>query len=468
VPFDDSAALSDSVNELLDDEVYRKAMRRKAYTYSCSMVWNEVGKAYIKLAKEIMEERRRQPRPVFYFRSRKLETDSLPEINLSHVRRLTDPTGILQHATYGVPDRHHGYCTDDNSRALVAALLYYHLRQDESVLALADTYLSFLSYAFVREGGQFHNQVGYDRRWMDEGGGEDVHGRALWSLGLATALAPNDALVSFAARLFQAALETGESLTAPRAWAFGLVGIHAYLQRFQGDAFARRVLSMLAKRLHKRFGENASPDWPWCEDVVTYANAKLPHALILGGAMLSEQSMLQLGLQSLDWLVRMQLNQDGTVSIIGNKGWMCRSGERARFDQQPIEVMSLVEACAAAYRCTQDESWINRARQCFGWFLGANDTRSVLYDYQTGGCRDGPGADGPNLNESAESTLAWLISLIALCHMEEGRDLAQGGQNLRLPAEQKETVPASEPAAWGGVQERSHNMCEEKYARPAR
>jgi len=429
-PFGDSDELAHTVNHLLHDDAGRNAMRKKAYLACRPMVWTEVARSYLRLAGDVLRERADRPRPVFYFRAQAEPSASLPEPNLAHIRRMTDPTGIYQHAIYAVPDWRHGYCTDDNSRALVAALMHYDLHGDDSVMPLADSYLAFLHYAFNPEAKRFRNFMSFDRRWLDEAGSEDVHGRALWALGLVTTLAPNDALLSFSTRLFNGALDTTTSFDSPRAWAFSLVGIHAYLRRFQGDTSARRIREILAGRLYAQFQQNATAEWPWCEDVVTYANAKLPHALILSGQALSRDQMLQQGLRSLEWLLSLQISPEGTVSLIGNQGWLTRSGERARFDQQPIEVMSLVEACAEAYHVTGQDCWVNRARQCLDWFLGSNDTKSVLYDYHTGGCRDGLHADGPNLNEGAESTLAWLIALMTVRSLEREADLSMARDSL--------------------------------------
>ena len=260
--------------------------------------------------------------------------------------------------------------------------------------------------------------MSFDRKWLEEVGSEDTHGRALWALGLATALAPNEAMLTFANRLFNAALAQAEALSSPRAWAFGLVGIHAYLRKFSGDSHARRVRTSLANRLHQHFAASGSPDWPWCEEVVTYDNAKLAHALILAGQWTPNQDMLDQGMQTLQWLVDLQTNPDGTASFIGNNGWMQRGGHRARFDQQPIEAMAMIEACAEAYQHTQEDVWLEHAHRFLGWFTGNNDTHCDLYDSQTGGCRDGLHADGPNLNQGAESTLAWLISLLTVMKVD--------------------------------------------------
>ena len=417
-PFDDSDALAETVNDLLDNPGVRVAMRKNAYMACRCMIWKEVAHRYIELGNTILRERHSGPRPIICFQPVRSEIGRIPEINMAHLQNLTDDTGILQHAIYAVPDRTHGYSTDDNARALIAVARHYDLTQDTTCLPLANRYMSFLHHAYDPKTRRFRNFLSYDRRWLDAVGSEDVHGRSLWALGQTVANAPNDAILSFASRLFCEALAGVETMHSPRAWAFTLVGIHSYLQRFSGDALARRARLVLAERLYGLFERNATDDWPWCEDTVTYDNAKLPHALILSGQWIPHHEMLHQGFKSLEWLVSTQLSPDGTVGIIGNQGWMDRSGRRARFDQQPIDVMSLVEACAEAYYCTREPVWMERARLITGWFLGSNDTQSMIYDYSTGGCRDGLHSNGPNLNEGAESTLAWLISLCIVYRLE--------------------------------------------------
>jgi glycosyltransferase involved in cell wall biosynthesis len=423
-PFNDSEALAQTVNELLDDDEQRDAIRKQAYMHGRSMVWEQVARDYIETAKEVIVDRDRQPRPVLVGAVKDRPDAAMPELTLNHLRRLTDDTGIFQHAIYATPNRDHGYCTDDNARALVAALMYCDLRRDETILRMADIYLSFLHHAFNPQTRRFRNFMTFDRRWTEEVGSEDVHGRAVWAIGLTASLAPSDALLSFATRLLHEALEPLERFSSPRAWAFALVGVHAYLERFAGDTYGRRVRDMLAERLYRMFRDNAADDWPWCEDVVTYDNAKLPHALILGGQWIPDQGMLEQGLRSLEWLVRLQLDEQGNVSLIGNHGWLRRDGHQARFDQQPVEAMAMISACAEAYRATQDDIWFQRSRHFLDWFTGSNDTQSVLYDYHTGGCRDGLHPDGPNLNQGAESTLAWLISLMTVMTQLRERDAA--------------------------------------------
>ncbi|MCS7033709.1 MAG: glycosyltransferase, partial [Phycisphaerae bacterium] len=422
-PFGDSEALADRVCQLLENDTERHAIRKRAYLYSRPMIWPEVAKSYLRLASEVLAERRRRPRPLAAFRADALDVTSTPDADLRHMLRLTDDTGILQHAIYATPDRHHGYCSDDNARALIVALQQFELTRDTAVLPPADIYLAFLHHAFNREVRRFRNFLSYDRHWLEDAGSEDCHGRCLWALGTAVQLAPSDAILAMATRLFLESIEPAGQFRSPRAWAFSLIGLHRYLQRFSGDTRARRMRQTLAERLMNLFAANATDRWPWCEDSVTYANAKLPHALILSGRAMEEPQMLQQGVKSLTWLVQQQITETGRVSIIGNQGWLTRDGIRARFDQQPIEAMALVEACAEAYRATGEQVWFDRTRQIFSWFVGNNDTQTSLYDPQTGGCCDGLHAGGPNHNQGAEATVSWLLSVQAVIDMNRSHAL---------------------------------------------
>ena len=429
-PFGDSDALARNVNELLGDPKALETMRHRAYQYGRPMIWKEVARSYLALAATAVKERSRQARKILAARAEATEVAAIPDVNLAHLRRLTDDTGILQHAVYAMPNRHHGYCTDDNCRALVCALRYFDLTREDSVVALADKYLSFTHHAFNPEKQRFRNFLSYDRTWLEEIGSEDVHGRTVWALGSAVMLAPNDAILSLSIRMLHEAIEQLESFTSPRAWAFALIGLHAYLTRFGGDTPARRVRQTLATRLKAQFQANSSTDWPWCDDVLTYDNAKLPHALILTGTDSNDPEMLQQGLHSLEWLVKLQILESGRVSLIGNRGWLSRDGKRARFDQQPVEAMAMTEACAEAFRVTKEEIWFDRARTFLDWFTGNNDTGASLYDHQTGGCRDGLSADGPNLNQGAESTLAWLMALMTMMDLHRSRGMEEEGGQL--------------------------------------
>jgi hypothetical protein len=199
-------------------------------------------------------------------------------------------------------------------------------------------------------------------------------------LGQAVALAPSTSFRSAAVELFDRALPAVGEFTSPRAWAFALDGIHAYLGCYGGDSTARRMRDSLTQRLFDQFQANASDDWIWPEDSLTYANACLPKALLLGGQSMQRDEFTDLGLKSLDWLLHLQTRSKKVLSLVGNQGWLVRGGEKARFDQQPIEAYCLLDACREAHSVTGDERWSAEAWNCFNWFLGKNDLGEPLYD----------------------------------------------------------------------------------------
>ncbi len=441
VPFAEPDALAQEVNWLLDHEVERQAMRKRAYLFTRDFVWRQVARSYLR----VFDEVRIQPSVV---RDKAVTRSgpsaamlhAVPELKLDHLCNLTDNVGILQHARYSIPDREHGYCTDDNARALLFAVQAWRHTQLPELLPMAVTYLSFLWHAYSVETGRFRNFMSYDHRWLEDVGSEDSHGRALWGLGFAVADAPTVGMRAAAVDLFQRTLRAAEHFTSPRAWAFTIVGVHAYLRHYSGDSDARHVREKLSERLFALFRANADDNWVWPEDKLTYANGRLPQALLLAGQWMQRPEMVELGLCSLDWLLRVKSTPDGTVSPIGNNGWYERGGQPAEFDQQPLEIHALLAACLEAYNVTRDQRWVANARRCFDWFLGKNPVKRVLYDYETGGCRDGLQPSGMNENQGAESTLAWLLSLLSIRSMKAG-----DGKPSRLedpPTKEKSGAPS--------------------------
>jgi hypothetical protein len=420
VPFCDSPALAKAITGLFDNEVERHALRKKAYNYCRSMTWPNVARQYLDLLLQLKEERAAKPRS-FVGAKKILQTSQpdLPDLDLRHLQTMSDSIGILQHAKFGIPDRNHGYTTDDNARALIVGLLANEVQDAVEIEPMNSTYLSFLDYAFNYSSGRFRNFMNYQKKWLEETGSEDSHGRAVWSLGMAVALSKNQSSTSFAVHLFNRALQALESFTSPRAWAFALVGIHAYLNYFSGDTEARRVRELLAGRLFEKFRNHATPDWPWPEESLSYDNGKLPHALLLSGRWVPNNEMIETGLRCLDWLFRIQTSPEGRFSPVGSNGWYPRGGVKARFDQQPIEAESMLEAALEAHRITHDERWMNEAYRCLNWFLGRNDLNQSLIDPRTGGCRDGLHPDSVNQNQGAESTIAWMMSLMMM-HKQVG------------------------------------------------
>jgi len=417
VPFKDPDALAEQIIDLLNNDTSRHVIRKKAYTFTREAVWKEVARKYLELFTAVRLERARHPRPRYtYVENIKIITNfELPELKLDHLRTLTDDTGILQHASHTIPARVHGYCTDDNARALMVAAMGRKYQPTDGIYleSFSNRYLSFLQYAFNDGKGRFRNFMTYSRQWADEVGSEDAHGRALWGLGKAVAFFDNPGQLAMSTNLFNQALMAAENFNSPRAIAFSLVGMHAYLHKFSGDSEVRRVREVLACGLFNQFKNNATKNWPWLENTLNYANGKLSHALLLSGQWMQRSDMIDMGLQSLKWLLSIQ-TEEGHFVPIGNNGWYEKGGPKARFDQQPIESNAMIEACVEAFNITRDKTWIDSAVMCFNWFLGNNDLNMLLYDAKTGGCRDGLMADGINQNEGAESTLAWLLSLMTL------------------------------------------------------
>jgi len=427
VGFRDGDAIAEQINDLLDNEPKRHAMRKRAYNYCRAMVWKNVARQYLDLyalAGKAWTERQRT-RGVKPRSRRVTKPEELPETDLSHLRVLTDGTGVLQHCTYATPNRHHGYCTDDNARAMIVAAKHWQQTKDDSALSLVHVYLSFLAHAMDDKARRFRNFMRYERTWGELIGSEDSHARALWGLGMGVAFCPHEPMIALASRLFHQGLPAVESFSSPRAWAFTIVGIQAYLRRFGGDTEVRRYRALLSERLLGHFTHHMTDEWPWCEDVVTYANAKLPHALLMSGKWMNRADMIEVGKKALAWLIRIQTSETGTLSIIGTDGWFSRDSHRARFDQQPIEAHGIIDACIEAYHVTREKHWIDHARIAFNWFLGDNDLRKPLYDFTTGGCRDGLHADRVNENQGAESTLAWLMSLLLMQDLQMEQTLSE-------------------------------------------
>ncbi len=417
VPFKDPAAIIKQVICLLDNEVERHTMRKRGYLYGREMVWSNVARLYKESFERAIQGRSLTPRAALYAHTLDQNLDELVAlIKLDHLQRLTDGTGLLQHATFTVPNYDEGYATDDNARALVFTILLEELEGEMSaeVDSLASRYLAFLWHAFNPETSRFRNFLSYSRRWLEEVGSEDSHSRALWALGATLGRSHNEGMRNATGQLFDRALPVTQEFTSPRAWAFTLVAIHEHLRRFSGDRVAQSIRETLAERLLKLYERHHTPDWPWFEDIVSYSNAKLPHAMLLCGQWLNRPDMAQAGLQSLEWLANIQCSESGHFVPIGNRGFYRRNDEKARFDQQPVEAHAMVSACLEAHRMTDDQRWYKEARRAFEWFLGRNDLGLSLYDSKTGGCRDGLHPDRVNENQGAESTLAFLLSLVEM------------------------------------------------------
>jgi hypothetical protein len=416
VPFENPKAITDAVLDLLENDAKRHAMRKKAYLYSRATTWPKTALAYMASFQRARFERTLHPRAVLRDDAAEKTGDTLPKLNIDHLLRMTDDTGMLQHAIFSVPNSSEGYTTDDNARALIFSIAL----DERSALAgglayrsLSDRYLGFLWLAFHSDTGRFRNFLGYDRQWLEDTGSEDSHGRALWALGTVLGHSRDAGLRGATGRLFEAAVPVVLSFTSPRSWAYCILGLQAYLDWFPGDRAMQSVRNTLAGRLLDIYEQSHTSTWKWFEKSLSYSNARLPQALLLAGWRGKNKRMVEAGIESLRWLVAEQHRGDANIFVpIGSNGFFTSDGEKARFDQQPVEACATISACLEVHRLTDDPQWLEEAQNVFSWFLGKNDLQTPLYDEATGGCRDGLHPDRVNQNQGAESTLSFLMALL--------------------------------------------------------
>ena len=419
VPFDKPDAIAEAVLNLLENDAERHAMRKRAYLHSRGTTWSETARTYMRSFQRARFERSLKPRPTIQDRARAGHSgklDRLPMLNTSHLLTLTDDTGILQHAIFSVPNTREGYTTDDNARALIVSVQLDEATSIEGTVVgskLSHRYLAFLWLAVHPKTGRFRNFLGYDRKWLEDVGSEDSHGRAIWAIGTVLGRSRDAGLRGAAGRLFEAALPAVLTFQSPRAWAFCILGMQAYLDWFPGDRAIQSLRNALADRLLDIYKRSQSASWHWFEKSLSYSNARLPQALLLAGWRSDNQEMIQAGLESLEWLLAEQHRGDEETFVpVGSSGFFTEGEEKARFDQQPVEACATIGACLEAYRLTKDTRWLKEAHCAFSWFLGKNDLEVPLYDATTGGCRDGLHPDRVNENQGAESTLSFLMALL--------------------------------------------------------
>lgn len=421
VPFEESDAIARSVVRLLENDAERHAMRKRAYLHSRNTTWPKTARAYMDSFQRARIERALLPRPTLLDKSGASPADQLPELNTAHLSALTDDTGILQHAIFSLPNCNEGYTTDDNARALIVTTALNGYAQAEPNLhaKLTHRYLAFLWLAFDLKTSRFRNFLSYDRRWLEDVGSEDSHGRALWALGTVLGHSGDAGLRGAAGRLFEAAKPASMMFTSPRAWAFSILGMQAYLDWFPGDRVIQGARNLLANKLLDIYERTHAGSWHWFEKSLSYSNARLPQALLIAGVRSANSRMIEVGCESLKWLVKEQHRNDSEVFVpIGSRGFFTVGEEKARFDQQPVEACATISACLQAYRVTNEKHWLEEAWCAFRWFLGKNDLRVPLYDEATGGCRDGLHPERVNENQGAESSLSFLMSLLEMKQAE--------------------------------------------------
>jgi hypothetical protein len=416
VPFRDADAIAEAVLAGRNDSEKSLEMGRLAAEYGRHMLWPEVGRSYLKTFARAkrdsaagLRKMAQEPAAAVRFAA------ALPEMRFDHLYALSDDTGILQHATYSIPNRVEGYCVDDNARALLLTAYLVGAKPLPPDLSLLQSrYLSFVLDAFNPQNGRFRNFMSYRREWLEEAGSEDSHGRALWSLGATAGRCRNGGRSEVAKALFEQSAPALFATTSPRTWAYGVLAAEEYLRAFPYEYMAKVVLQTMSERLLHLYQLNQAPDWLWFEPSLAYGNARLPQALITAGEALGNDEMLEAGLESLAWLVRLQTGRGEVFAPIGSNGFYPRGGERSYYDQQPIEAAATVSACIGAGRATGEAVWFAEAHRAFRWFTGENMLDRPVYDQSTGGCHDGLHDHRVNGNQGAESTLSYLCALTEL------------------------------------------------------
>ncbi|MXV17969.1 glycosyltransferase family 4 protein [Hufsiella ginkgonis] len=406
--FKDADTLAETAIELLSSPVKLAKLKNNAYQYGLKLRWPKIGGEYIGVLQKAIVNAERGVKIMRQI----VDPEILPKFTLAHVRRLTDDTGIVQHAKYGIPNLKEGYCLDDNARALIMALMAYQQNKNKEALELLPIYLSYIHY-MQTEDGNFRNFLSFSRQYLDEVGSEDSFGRTIWSLGFMISAAPNNSYREFAQELFQRSVQHFGALKYLRGVINTIIGISYYLRVHSGDDGMLRKLVELTDIVVKSYEENRSEEWHWFENQLTYDNAIFPLALLHSCEVTGNEYVKNIAIESMAFLDRLTLD-NGYLSPVGNDGWCHRGGEMPVFDQQAIETMAMVMMHLQAYKVTQKPVYIRKMFMCYMWFLGENTLRVPLYDHETNGCCDGLQPGGINRNQGAESTLAYLISHLSV------------------------------------------------------
>jgi len=407
--FGDSKAMAAAIIEILKDDTLFYTLRRKAYDYSRKQTWPRIGERYFELFKEIIGPEKVKPQIKVAYTVDAPDLN-VPEISLNHLKRLTDDTGIYQHALFTIPRREHGYCTDDNSRAAIVMTKYFAQYRDNEAIDLLDKYLSFVLHS-QNSDGTVNNMMNFDRSWHRKETLHDALGRVLWALGGIMAQPPNPSYLPTVKDFFD--LSAKHVLKQyPRGMAYSIIGMYNYLRQFPGASDIKRYMSACAQKLVQLYHKHTHPDWLWFENSLTYDNAILPYAMFMAGTIFGEE-YLEIANKTCEFLIEQTFDEDH-FSFVGCKGWYNRGQAKAKFDQQPIEAASTILMLGAAYEVTSNKDYLWLQRRAFDWFLGKNDLQVPIYNFRTKGCYDGLTPSGVNENQGAESTLCFLLGLLSI------------------------------------------------------
>lgn len=408
--FNDSENLSKILRDLLKDEKKLKALQKKTYKFGRQMTWKKISAKYAELLTKVSFEKK----PGFSHYPKSTSVTGLPDFDLSHINRLTDDTGMIQHAKYLIPDRSTGYCLDDNARAIMLAAWAMFLLKDKQAEDLLPIYCSFVRY-MQKEDGSFANFLDYKRNHMEEKGSDDSNGRAIWALGFLIWRNKNEAYRSFAAETLKRTFNIIPKLNL-RGKAFAVMGLVCYLRTYNSDEQAYELLKRISSDIEASYRAHAGEQWQWFENILCYDNAIMPMSLFNAYSVLNDEKLLKSAKESLSFLEKIVF-KDGILSVVGSNGWYTKGGTRAQFDQQSIDAASTVMALQSAYRVTHETEYLKKMKLAFDWFLGENDLGIPMYDMVSKGCSDGLMQGGASMNQGAESTVAFLLALLAM--MEE-------------------------------------------------
>src|SRR5436190_6277649 len=410
VPFGNATAIGREIAQLLTDDTRRQAMRVRAYAVSRSMTWERTAERYM----PAFENARQGDWLKVIARTGPVAIAHSPaasDMQLGHFLSMCDDTGLFQHAVHSVPDRSHGYCVDDNARALLLACALNNPGEQRLSEVLTARFAAFVQHAWNPDTRRFRNFLGFNRTWLEDSGSEDSHGRTLWALGECAGRDASPSRRRWAAALFAEALPTVETFRSPRAGAFTLLGLDAYCAAIADDLHAGEIRHRLAESLMTILASVETPGWVWFEEGLAYDNARLPQALMATGMATQTPGYVDAGLRSLRWLMMQQTTSGGHFRPIGTAGFGEQRQHPRAFDQQPVEATASIAACLTAWRAEGDVEWKTVATRIFGWFLGSNDLSIALVDPHTGSCRDGLHPDRANENRGGESVLSYLLSL---------------------------------------------------------
>jgi glycosyltransferase involved in cell wall biosynthesis len=393
VDFKKPKQIEAALKKLVNDNELREQIGNNAYQYGRKMVWKNVANDHMKAFKKSTKKDR-----IRY---------SMPDINFNHLKKMTDSTGIIQHAKHSIPERKTGYTLDDNARALIAVTKYYDLTKNKKMVDLITIYLAFIKY-MQKEDGNFHTTLSYDHSFVVEPESDDSYGRAIWACGVLVNSSVYENITKNAKFIMDNALKRFKDIKSPRAMAFIILGLVEYYKKFKSQDLKDKIIR-LADKLVEAYESESSEDWKWFEAYLTYSNGVLPEAMFEAYEITRKNKYLDVAKNSLDFLKEVSII-DGKIVLVGHNGWYKKNGKRALYDQQPVDASCLVRAFLAAYKATKKRKYYNDAVLSFEWFLGNNSLNKKIYDEETGGCFDGLNPGEINLNQGAESTISYIIA----------------------------------------------------------